>query len=135
MRAPTLLTRLWRLQRRLLERAKPCLKAEGIDFKRYFLLAQIERGGRPGQLAQALHLPPPSVSHLLAGLEEAGLIVRRPNPEDRRSTLLELTEAGRRRLGAARGCLEAAGEAALARLNEDEKHALIRLLERLEEEA
>ncbi len=131
----TFLTRLWRLQRRLLERAKPCLQKEGIDPKRYFLLAQIERGGRPGTLAQDLHLPPPSVSHLLAGLEEAGLIVRRPNPEDRRSTLLALTDLGRARLAAARRCLEAAGEAALARLDEDEKRALIQLLDRLEENA
>jgi len=106
-----------------------------MDPKRFFLLAQIERGGRPGTLAQHLHLPPPSVSHLLAGLEEAGLIVRRPNPEDRRSTLLALTEEGRARLAAARRCLEAAGEAALARLDEAEKRTLIQLLERLEEEA
>ena len=135
MRTWSFLTRLWRLQRRLLERAKPCLQREGIDPKRFFLLAQIERGNRPSELAQALHLPPPSVSHLLGGLEEAGLIVRRPNPSDRRSTLLELTPAGRERLAAARACLEAASEAALARLKEDEREELVRLLERLEEEA
>ncbi len=129
----TFLTRLWRLQRRLLERAKPCLQREGIDPKRFFLLAQLERDDRPSKLAQGLHLAPPSVSHLLAGLEEAGLIVRKPDPSDRRSTRIELTDTGRARLRAARNCLEAASQAALARLDEEEQRTLLALFERLEE--
>jgi len=126
--------KLWRIQRRLLEHARPCLAETGLDPKRAFLLAQVERGHRPGEIAERLHLPPPSVSHLLADLEAAGWLVREPDPEDRRRQRLRLTEEGRARLASARRCLEAASTALLKALSEDEQAALFALLDRLEEE-
>ena len=126
--------KLWRIQRRLLEDARPCLAETGLDPKRAFLLAQVERGHRPGEIAERLHLPPPSVSHLLADLEAAGWLVREPDPEDRRRQRLRLTEAGKERLTAARACLDAASEALLKNLSEKERSTLFALLDRLEEE-
>ena len=128
------LQKLWRVQRRLVEDARPCLAGTGLDPKRAFLLAQVERGLRPGEIADRLHLPPPSVSHLLADLEAAGWLVREPDPEDRRRQRLRLTEAGRARLEAARRCLEAASNALLKALSEEERATLFALLDRLEEE-
>jgi len=60
-------------------------------------LATVVRSGplSVGQLADAEALPSPAVTRLADKLEEAGLIGRRPNPNDRRGVLLEATQAGR----------------------------------------
>jgi len=125
---------LWRIQRRLLEDARPCLEELGTRPQHVFLLAQAARGKRPGEIAQTLHLPPPSVSHLLGDLEEKGWIERRPDPNDRRRLLPELTPEGRRQLEAARRCLEQASARLLGRLAPEERSSLLSLLARLEEE-
>ena len=48
-----------------------------------------------GELGDDLGLVPSTASRLSDRLAEAGLITRRPAPSNRRSTLLELTHAGR----------------------------------------
>jgi DNA-binding MarR family transcriptional regulator len=48
-----------------------------------------------GELGDDLGLVPSTASRLSDRLAEAGLITRRPAPNNRRSTLLELTDAGR----------------------------------------
>lgn len=48
-----------------------------------------------GELGDDLGLVPSTASRLSDRLAEAGLITRRPAPRNRRSTLLELTDAGR----------------------------------------
>lgn len=48
-----------------------------------------------GQLGDDLGLVPSTASRLSDRLAETGLITRRPAPSNRRSTLLELTDAGR----------------------------------------
>ena len=50
------------------------------------------------RLAQAERLQPQSLSRLIAQLDREGLIKRRPGKEDRRTLILEITEAGRRAL-------------------------------------
>jgi DNA-binding MarR family transcriptional regulator len=52
----------------------------------------------PGELARRLGMAPTTVSSWLARLEREGLVVRRPNPEDGRSQLVELTRRGREEL-------------------------------------
>jgi DNA-binding MarR family transcriptional regulator len=47
-----------------------------------------------GELGDDLGLVPSTASRLSDRLAEAGLITRRPAPSNRRSTLLELTDAG-----------------------------------------
>jgi len=128
-----LLTRLWRVQRRLLEHARPCLEELGAGPKHVFLLAQAARGRNPSEIARILHLSPPSVSHLLGDLEERGWIHRRPDPRDRRRLVPELTPEGRRLLEEARRCLEAASARLLGRLDPAERRSLLLLLSKLEE--
>jgi DNA-binding MarR family transcriptional regulator len=52
--------------------------------------------GTPGDLAGAERIQPQSLTRTLSSLEGAGLITRRPHPADRRSTLLDITDEGRR---------------------------------------
>jgi DNA-binding MarR family transcriptional regulator len=42
-----------------------------------------------------------SANELIAGMERAGLVERRPNPQDRRTQQVHLTPGGERRLAAA----------------------------------
>lgn len=47
------------------------------------------------ELAYLLGIRSQSLAEQIAKLEEAGLVERRPNPEDRRTSVVDLTEAGR----------------------------------------
>jgi DNA-binding MarR family transcriptional regulator len=57
-----------------------------------------EFGGRAVDIAEKLSVSAPVLSRHIAELQERGLVARRPDPEDRRAQLLELTEAGKARL-------------------------------------
>ncbi len=52
------------------------------------------RTSKPSVLARSGMLSPAGMTHRLDLLERAGLIERRPDPDDRRSTLVVLTGAG-----------------------------------------
>ena len=48
----------------------------------------------PTRLAHDLGMPTSTMTHYLRRMDAAGHLNRRPNPEDRRSSLIELTTAG-----------------------------------------
>jgi DNA-binding MarR family transcriptional regulator len=55
------------------------------------------RGGMTQrELSQALDCSAPNVTGLLDALQAAGFVTRGPHPTDRRATLVELTELGKR---------------------------------------
>ncbi|TDP47013.1 MarR family winged helix-turn-helix transcriptional regulator [Zavarzinia compransoris] len=56
----------------------------------------------PGDLAERLDLNASAVTGLAERLERAGFIARRPHDDDRRVTLLSLTDAGRERVRASK---------------------------------
>ncbi len=82
-------------------------------------------------IAERLSVVPRTVTDIVDGAEAAGVVVRRSDPEDRRSTLVELTPAGRElfdRLEAARHtCAAAVFDA----LSGDERQQLLGLLRTL----
>jgi MarR family transcriptional regulator for hemolysin len=49
------------------------------------------------ELARAIGIEGPTLTHHLDALEEAGLVVRTRDPDDRRAVRLELTDAGRQK--------------------------------------
>src|SRR5258706_4639099 len=57
------------------------------------VLFQVQKSGglRMGDLAERLGVAPRTVTDLVDGLERDGLLLRRPDPADRRATLLDLT--------------------------------------------
>lgn len=65
-------------------------------------MSHLEREGpmSAGRLAALQRSKPQTVTRILARLDELGWITRRHGDEDRRQTLIELTEAGRVRLDA-----------------------------------
>jgi DNA-binding MarR family transcriptional regulator len=71
----------------------------GLTRKSFDVLAALRRSGRPYRLSptvlyQALMRTSGAMTHRLAELERAGLIKRVPDPDDRRSVLVELTRKG-----------------------------------------
>jgi DNA-binding MarR family transcriptional regulator len=49
---------------------------------------------RPSELSSHLHIAPRSTTEVLDGLEAKGLVERRPDPHDRRATLVVPTSRG-----------------------------------------
>src|SRR3954453_20020213 len=101
--------------------------------------APVDRHGplTPSELAQRERVQRPTVTRLVAQLEEMGLLARAGDPGDRRSSLLSITLEGRALLDEARERKDAHLPARLAPLHADERAALDRaaaILERLLEE-
>lgn len=67
-------------------------------------LGWIDREGTmtASRLAVLEHVRPQSMAHTVAELETAGLVERRPDPEDGRQTLIDLTPAGATAMAALR---------------------------------
>lgn len=85
----------------------------------------------PTQLAHRLDLDPAVATRLLRQLEEAGLVLRAPSPEDGRVTTVQATEAGRRAMGRVRDVIWDQVRRALAGWPESDVARLAGLLGRL----
>jgi DNA-binding MarR family transcriptional regulator len=75
---------------------------------------ELEDSMRVGDLARSLRITVGGTSKLVDRMEEAGLIVREPDPGDRRASRVALTPAGKRKLNAAVKSYEAEVAAILA---------------------
>jgi DNA-binding MarR family transcriptional regulator len=101
------------------------------------VLSRLDREGpqTASALAAAERVRPQSMAQTLAELEAAGLIERRPDPGDRRSSQIELTKQGRGRVLEGRGRREDWLAAAIAaELSPEEQRTLLAavpLLQRL----
>jgi DNA-binding MarR family transcriptional regulator len=104
-------TSMMRVQQVWLARLNEALKPFGLSFARYealMLLFYSRRGSLPlGKMGARLQVHPTSVTNLVDGLEQEGLARRLPHPSDRRTTLAEITEAGRRAATSATHALHA----------------------------
>lgn len=85
----------------------------------------------PTELAEDMHLSPAGMTGRLDTLERAGLLRRRPSPDDRRRVVVEITPNGRRQWRHAFDLRGEAEEAMLAPLSDTQKRTLNRLLKRL----
>ena len=85
-----------------------------------------------GDLAEHESVQPPSVTRMVAALEEAGLLTRRASESDRRAVLVELTPAGVKALAGIRKRRDAWLAARLATLDPDERDRLLAALPVLE---
>lgn len=94
------ITSLMRAHQLALARVEAVLRPFGVSFARYevlMLLTFSKRGELPMRTIGArLQVHQTSVTNAVDRLEDAGLVRRKPHPTDRRTTLVELTPAGRR---------------------------------------
>ncbi len=86
---------LGQLSGRLLEQKLP----DGFLVSHFAVLNHLVRRGdkcTPLALARAFQVPKTTMTHTLAGLEKAGLVLLTPNPKDGRSKCVILTDEGRK---------------------------------------
>jgi len=85
-----------RLARRMrAERVAQGLQPELSDSQLAALAALEKHTMTPGELAEHEKVQPPSITRVIASLEERGLIQRMPHPSDRRQVVLAVTGQGR----------------------------------------
>jgi DNA-binding MarR family transcriptional regulator len=98
-------TSVMRVQQILQSAVDAALRPHGLTFARYEALVLLyfsKRGSLPMRvMGQRLQLHPTSVTNIVDRLEADGLVKRIAHPTDRRTTLVEITEAGRQRRSAA----------------------------------
>jgi DNA-binding MarR family transcriptional regulator len=87
---------------------------------------------RLSELARREAVTPPTMSRVLAALDEAGLLVRTPDPQDARSALVELSPAGRSMIEQLRTERTAVLAERLARLAPQHREALAAAVPALE---
>lgn len=82
---------------RAVRRIRAERSSDAITDGQYSVLAHLDRVGvmTPRQLAEADHVQPPSMTRIVNGLVEAGLVDRTGDPDDRRQVLVEITTTGR----------------------------------------
>ena len=111
------LTRIVRLQRVDMSVSLTQLSAMATVSKRGPMTA--------GELAGFEKVQPPSMTKVLANLEEHGLVTREVSPDDRRQTIVAITPAGEELLESERRSRDAWLSQRLAMLTPDER-ALLR---------
>jgi DNA-binding MarR family transcriptional regulator len=115
-----------RLARRL--RAERLAKGlePGLSDTQLAALAALERHGAmtPGELAEHEKVQPPSMTRVIAALEERDLVMRGPHATDRRQVVLTVTQSGREVVQQSRSLREAWLAQRLRELTREERAAL-----------
>jgi len=98
-------------------------------------LAKISERGEVSQnlLGRLTAMDPATIQGVIQRLMARGLIDRRPDPNDRRATLLRLSPAGRALTREAIRRAHGVADAALSPLSDDERASLAHLLRKLTE--
>jgi DNA-binding MarR family transcriptional regulator len=97
-------------------------------------LASVEQHGplRLSELARREAVTAPTMSRVLAALDEQGLVIRTADPQDARGVLISLSDGGAARLAEVRSHRTALVARRLARLDEDQRRTLADALPALE---
>jgi DNA-binding MarR family transcriptional regulator len=108
----------------------------GLSFGEWEVLAALRRSGppyrmKPTELYSALVLSSGAMTNRIDRLEAAGSVERFPDPDDRRGTLVSLTDRGRQVCDEAQHDHLANEERLLAGLSAGERGQLARLLRKL----
>jgi DNA-binding MarR family transcriptional regulator len=106
----TAVTSLMRVHQMMTRRADQILAPLDLTFARYELLVRLyfRDGSLPlSQLGKELQIHQTSITSLVDKLEKQDLIERTPHPTDRRSTIAQMTPAGRTLTGKAINLLNA----------------------------
>lgn len=124
---------LSRISRGLIRVGDARLRRLGLATAQLPVLSMLRDGERLSQaeLARAARVEQPTMAQLLARMERDGLIRREPDPRDRRSSLVMLTDVALGRLPAGRRVLRE-GNAEMTRgLSSEEVETLVDLLRRV----
>ena len=121
------------LLRDLVAAELPILAAHDISMWAYVVLNALDRSPVRTQtaLAEAIGADKTRIIGTLDELQQSGYIERRPDPDDRRVRLLEITQAGRAVKNTVQSDIQRGEERWLAELSAEERTVFLRVLERL----
>ena len=124
-------------ERVMRDHMNPLFAQAGLQPGEFDVLATLRRSGKPyillspTQLYEALMISSGSMTNRLDRLERAGLVERRPDPDDRRGKLIALTDAGKRVIDDTIGRHVANEQRLLSVLTRAEQEKLNALLKKL----
>ena len=129
----TLSEAFWSVARQLRHSSEETLGPWDITPSHLRALRVLMRRGvmRLSELSDHLHIAARSTTEVVDALETRGLVERRPDPDDRRATLVALTEHGASVLDAIRAARGTETERAFGRLSQTDRAHLARILRRL----
>jgi len=130
------LSRISRLAKHLDRARKDAFAAHELDVWEFDVLAALRRQGQPyvlspGELIRATLSTSGTMTNRVNRLEARGLVIRRPNNDDRRGVLVQLTGEGRSRVQQALADLLAYERRVLAAIEPEAREDLAVLLRRL----
>ncbi|MEZ2345874.1 MarR family winged helix-turn-helix transcriptional regulator [Terriglobus sp. RCC_193] len=125
-----LIQRMARMTNRWLE---PRLQAMGVAVAQVPVFGALQLRGPMSQreLAELLHVEQPTMAQLLNRMQRDGLIARKPDPKDGRSSLISLTLRALKRSEAARDILAEGRQISLQGFTKAEVETLQVLLQRM----
>jgi DNA-binding MarR family transcriptional regulator len=128
--------RIVRLSKHLERGVQETLSEFGLNIGEFDVLATLRRSGQPYQLSpteifNTLMVSSGTMTHRLDRLEQANLVQRIPDPNDRRGTLIQLTKKGFRVIDKAVEAHVANGHHLVAVLEDTDREALAQLLRKL----
>lgn len=108
-----------------------CMMDEGVSLARskFLFLLSCEGPQRSTDIAAALGFAPRTVTEAIDGLERDKLVVREPDPKDRRAKIVSITETGRTVMNAALEPKQKIINCIFDVLNDDQKSQLAEILE------
>ena len=133
VRPMQVLSRISRLARHLDRERRSAFAAHDLESWEFDVLSALRRQGAPyelspGALLRATLVTSGTMTNRIDRLEEAGLVRRRPDPQDKRGVLVTLTVAGAARVDAALADLLEAERALLSSLPASNRRTLADLL-------
>jgi DNA-binding MarR family transcriptional regulator len=129
----TLSEAFWSVARQLRHTSQETLAPWDITPSHFRALRVLMRRGvmRLSELSDHLHIAARSTTEVVDALETRGLVERRPDPDDRRATLVVLTEHGTSVLDAIRTARGTEAQRAFGRLSQADRAHLARILRKL----
>ncbi|MGB9111110.1 MAG: MarR family transcriptional regulator [Acidimicrobiales bacterium] len=129
----TIVNRISKVDRYVERAAVDTLKELGLAKGELKVLLSVNRKGRrsPGEIGQHLLVSTGTMTNRLDKLEEAGLVKRLRDPQDRRGVLVELTPDGRETLDRYIAVQAKRERELMSAMSKEERVALATLLRRL----
>jgi DNA-binding MarR family transcriptional regulator len=125
----------WSVARRLRETSQETLAPWDVTPAQFRALRVLRRHGvmRLSELSDRLQIAARSTTEVIDALESRHLVARRPDPDDRRATLVEVTEHGTAVLDAIRTARGTEAERSFDQLTPADRADLARILRKLRE--
>lgn len=115
--------------------AADLLNELGLHVGQEIFLMELEDGMRPSDMGCSLGVQPATITKMLQRMERSGLVARKPDPDDARSSLLYLTDKSRRMLKDIELAWQELEERTIANLTTEEqvlfRRVLVQILENL----